>query len=62
MPPVAANPANRPDGQTARDAYMRPLQTCRKYAAPPYIALYKNVPARRAHHIYYFLFIISYLN
>ena len=31
MPPVAAIPANRPNGQTARDAYMRPLQTCRKY-------------------------------
>ena len=31
MPPVAAIPANRPNGKTARDAYMRPLQTCRKY-------------------------------
>ena len=31
MPPVAANPANRPNGKTARDAYMRPLQTCRKW-------------------------------
>ena len=30
MPPVAAIPANRSNGQTARDAYMRPLQTCRK--------------------------------
>ena len=29
---------------------------------PPYIAPYKNVPTRRAHQIYYFLFIISYLN
>ena len=26
MPPVAAIPANRPNGKTARDAYMRPLQ------------------------------------
>ena len=32
MPPVATTPANRPDGQTARDAYMRPLQTRRKWA------------------------------
>ena len=30
MPPVAANPVMQPIGQTARDAYMRPLQTCRK--------------------------------
>ena len=28
---------------------------------PPYIAFYKNAPARRAHHIYYLLSIISYL-
>ena len=27
---------------------------------PPYIAFYKNAPARRAHHIYYFLFLIYY--
>ena len=31
MPPAAADPANRPNGQTARDAFMRPLQTCRKF-------------------------------
>ena len=30
MPPVAAKPIMRYNGQTARDAYMRPLQTCRK--------------------------------
>ena len=32
MPPVAAVPANQSNGQTARDAFMRPLQTCRKFA------------------------------
>ncbi len=32
MPPAAAIPANQPNGQTARDAFMRPLQTCRKWA------------------------------
>ena len=31
MPPVAAVPVIRTNGKTARDAYMRPLQTCRKY-------------------------------
>ena len=31
MPPVAAIPVIQPNGQTARDAYMRPLQTRRKY-------------------------------
>ena len=31
MPPVAAIPVIQPNGQTARDAYMRPLQTYRKY-------------------------------
>ena len=96
MPPVAIARILRCNGQPARDAYMRPLQTCRKFVfsplyltfrlfvgrgldpslplcgycliprrgevTPPYIALHKNVPARRAHQIYYFLFIISYLN
>ena len=61
-------------GQTLRDAFMRLLQTCRKWAfyrnrqiprrggvTPPYVTLYKNVSARRTHFfiIYYFLFIIS---
>ena len=32
MPPVAADPAMQHNGQTARDAFMRPLQTCRKFA------------------------------
>ena len=32
MPPAAAIPSNQPNGQTARDAFMRPLQTCRKFA------------------------------
>ena len=31
MPPVATAPVMRYTGQTARDASMRPLQTCRKY-------------------------------
>ena len=31
MPPGAAIPVIQPNGQTARDAYMRPLQTYRKY-------------------------------
>ena len=31
MPPVAAIPAIQPNGKNARDAYMRPLQTRRKY-------------------------------
>ena len=30
MPPVAATPAMQYNGQTPRDAYMRPLQTCRQ--------------------------------
>ena len=51
MPPVAAAPTNRPNGQTARDAYMRPLQTCRKYRIITEFCNNKNVPARRAHHI-----------
>ena len=32
MPPVAAARILRYNGKTARDAYMRPLQTCRKFA------------------------------
>ena len=32
MPPAAAILANQPNGQTAWDAFMRPLQTCRKWA------------------------------
>ena len=35
MPPVAANPVMQPIGQTARDAYMRPLQTRRKQRTIP---------------------------
>ena len=31
MPPVAAARILRYIGKTARDAFMRPLQTCRKY-------------------------------
>ena len=31
MPPVAAIPVTQHNGSTARDATMRPLQTCRKY-------------------------------
>ena len=37
MPPVAAIPVMQYNGQTARDAYMRPLQTCRKQAFSPII-------------------------
>ena len=31
MPPVAANPVNQTNGQTARNGQDRSLQTCRKY-------------------------------
>ena len=34
MPPVQSSRYCQPSGQTARDAYMRPLQTCRKFAFP----------------------------
>ena len=47
MPPVAAIPANRPAGQTARDATMRPLQTCRKYQSITGLCGDKNQPPRR---------------
>ncbi len=36
MPPVATAPVMRTNGQTARDAYMRPLQTYRKFAIAPF--------------------------
>ena len=39
MPPAAAIPIMRYTGQTARDAYMRPLQTCRKFAIVPFSLL-----------------------
>ena len=38
MPPVAAAPIMQPNGQTARDATMRPLQTYRKQAFSPMTA------------------------
>ena len=39
MPPVAAARILRYIGQTARDAYMRPLQTSRKYEIVPFSLL-----------------------
>ena len=39
MPPVATILVMQPNGQTARDAYMRPLQTYRKFAIVPFSLL-----------------------
>ena len=41
MPPVAAVPILRYNGKTARDAYMRPLQTCRKFAFPQLLLTFR---------------------
>ena len=50
MPPVAATPAMRTNGQTPRDAFMRPLQTCRKYRTITGLRNSKNTPPRRGGH------------
>ena len=47
MPPVAAVPANRPAGQTARNGQDRSLQTCRKYQTITGLCGGKNQPPRR---------------
>ena len=47
MPPVAAIPVMRYNGQTPRDAYMRPLQTCRKRRTITGLRGNKNIPHRR---------------
>ena len=41
MPPVAITPSIRFNGQTARDASMRPLQTCRKFAFPQLLLTFR---------------------
>ena len=46
MPPVAANPVNLPNGQTARDAYMRPLQTRREFPVIAKFCVYRQIPRR----------------
>ena len=42
MPPAAATPIMRYNGQTARDAFMRPLQTHRKSAFYPSLLAFRQ--------------------
>ena len=46
MPPAAAIPANQPNGETPRDASMRPLQTCRKFAFPQLLLTFRQFVGR----------------
>ena len=50
MPPVAAARKTQPNEQTPRDAYMRPLQTCRKRRTITGLRGNKNIPTVGAGH------------
>ena len=53
MPPVAAIPTTQLNGQTARDAYMRPLQTCRYFPAIAKIYGCRKSPRPTLHFLFF---------